>query len=739
MRNSSSGSTVNATPLRPFAAGTTPLPGESNAPALISHDASFPNISGLTFGGLLNALRRRWVLAAFIGILVAVAAAVVTWISMPVGKHLARATLLMSRPSSGSDAAHREFKDDHFQRLKSRNFINTVLDNKEVAELPSVKEADDKARFIEESIEAKWVGDDTLRVSMNGNYAEDLHVILEKLLTSVVETAKSRELQQRTQKMKQLLALQEKLTREIDGLSQELKTNAQGSAGVVPSNDGNQTQLQTFQKIEADLQLRMNALDIKLVSLEMQRKRISEDLSKPTPPVPPEFVQRFIAQDSRANRLSDVLDQKVESFKKAKETFATTSPVYTKAQQAVAEAEKEYQEAKDRLQPEIEKAAREEYKNDLLVKQRDLDHESDLLKIEKESAKTQIDRVSGQIQTMMARVVENQIIKDKIKPLDSHLEKIKTERLELEHQPQGEQRISIFDHPTVYMNQNLKQKAIASAAAAIAGFLGILALVAFLEWRTRRVDSVDQVMNELGMRVIGTIPAFPSKAAIKSGSAEANQNWRFILNESVNSTRTLLLHTAKNQSMQVVMVTSAVQGEGKTSLASQLATSMATAGLRTLILDCDMRNPSVHRLFDVALTPGCSEILCQEVDVSDAVQPTGVPNLWMIPAGKCSNRSIAALAQGHPLETLFNRLRGQFDFVVVDCCPVLPVADALLIGQHVDGVVFSIMQDISQLPKVIDASKRLTSLNIPLLGAVVNGIKVDMHTYGYNYIKQLPA
>jgi Mrp family chromosome partitioning ATPase len=147
----------------------------------------------------------------------------------------------------------------------------------------------------------------------------------------------------------------------------------------------------------------------------------------------------------------------------------------------------------------------------------------------------------------------------------------------------------------------------------------------------------------------------------------------------------------------------------------------------------------MHRLFDVPLTPGCSEILCQEVDVSDAVQPTSVPNLWMIPAGQCSNRVITALAQGHPLETLFNRLRGQFDFIVVDSCPVLPVADALLIGQHVDGAVISILQDISQLPKVLNASERLTQLNIPLLGAVVNGIKTDVHTYGYNYVKQLPA
>src|SRR5205823_4032153 len=172
----------------------------------------------------------------------------------------------------------------------------------------------------------------------------------------------------------------------------------------------------------------------------------------------------------------------------------------------------------------------------------------------------------------------------------------------------------------------------------------------------------DQVVTELQMRVIGTVPSFPNKASLKAAEAAGNANWRFILNESINSTRTMLLHTARTQSMQVVMVTSATQGEGKTSLASQLATSMATAGMRTLIVDCDLRNPSIHKLFELALSPGVSEVLRAEADVSEAVQPTNIPNLWAIPAGQCSNGVITALAQGHPLETLFNRLRGQFDF-----------------------------------------------------------------------------
>jgi capsular exopolysaccharide synthesis family protein len=300
-------------------------------------------------------------------------------------------------------------------------------------------------------------------------------------------------------------------------------------------------------------------------------------------------------------------------------------------------------------------------------------------------------------------------------------------------------RVSLRGSVDVMPNNNRNKKMALSAVGGIGSFFAVVLFVSFLEWRTRRVDGVDQVVNELGMRVIGTVPAFPNRASLQAATEAGGANWRFVLNESINSARTMLLHAAKAQSMQVVMVTSATQGEGKTSLASQLATSMATAGMRTLLVDCDLRNPSVMKLFELPLTPGVSEVLRQEVDVSDAVQATAVPNLWVIPAGQCSNATIAALAQGHPLETLFNRLRGQFDFVIVDSCPVLPVADALLIGQHVDGVVFSIMQDISQLPKVITASEKLTQLNVPMVGAVVNGIKQDVYSYGYNYVKQLPA
>src|SRR5262249_21410502 len=115
----------------------------------------------------------------------------------------------------------------------------------------------------------------------------------------------------------------------------------------------------------------------------------------------------------------------------------------------------------------------------------------------------------------------------------------------------------------VIPNKNIKQKGLVCAGAAVVALVGVLSLIGFLEWRTRRIDGVDQVVTDLGMRVIGTVPAFPNRANLKAAEATGGVNWRFVLNESINSTRTMLLHAARSQSMQGAMGTSATPREGK--------------------------------------------------------------------------------------------------------------------------------------------------------------------------------
>jgi capsular exopolysaccharide synthesis family protein len=208
-----------------------------------------------------------------------------------------------------------------------------------------------------------------------------------------------------------------------------------------------------------------------------------------------------------------------------------------------------------------------------------------------------------------------------------------------------------------------------------------------------------------------------------------------IITESVDAIRTQLLHAARSDGVQVVMVTSASGGEGKTSLSSQLAASLARAWRKTLLVDGDLRNPAAHKLFRLPLEPGFSELLRGEAGLGDVVKPTPLSRLWLLPAGHLDPHAIQALAQ-EDVRAIFEQMKEQYDFIIVDSCPVLPVADSLLLGQHVDAVIFAVLRDVSRLPSIQAAQQKLQGLGVRMLGAVVIGTDGDPGSVVYRYTTQ---
>ena len=246
------------------------------------------------------------------------------------------------------------------------------------------------------------------------------------------------------------------------------------------------------------------------------------------------------------------------------------------------------------------------------------------------------------------------------------------------------------------------------------------------------MDSADDVVIDLGLAVVGALPKLPSKAR-DSGMfqrTEKERYWYNLLLESVDATRTMLVHAARSGNYRVVMITSALPGEGKTSLSSHLATSLARSGLKTLLIDADLRSPSIHRLFELTQEPGISELLRGESSLEDVLASTAVEELSVITAGNSDFRTLRILAQGG-MGAIFARLKENFDFVIVDTSPVLPVTDALLIAQQCDAVLFSILRDVSRKAKIHAAYQRLTTLGVKVLGAVVTGDHDG--GYGKNY------
>lgn len=179
------------------------------------------------------------------------------------------------------------------------------------------------------------------------------------------------------------------------------------------------------------------------------------------------------------------------------------------------------------------------------------------------------------------------------------------------------------------------------------------------------------------------------------------------------------MHANRKENMRVVMVTDANSGEGKTTLASQLAASLSRAWKKVLLIDGDLRNPGCHTLFDVPHEPGLSEVLRNEVP-ADAVRGTPISRLWVLPAGNWDNHAIQSLSQ-EDVRKIIDQLKDSYDFIIFDSCPVLPVNDTLLLAQHMDGVIFSVLRNVSRTPEIQAAQGRMQPLNIRMLGSVLIG------------------
>ena len=144
--------------------------------------------------------------------------------------------------------------------------------------------------------------------------------------------------------------------------------------------------------------------------------------------------------------------------------------------------------------------------------------------------------------------------------------------------------------------------------------------------------------------------------------------------ESIDNVRATLMHDSTAGPRQVVMVTSPGTMEGDTVVASSLALSLSRAGRRTLLVDGDLRAPALHKLFGMPLEDGLSEVLRTEIDLADAIKPTNNERLYLLTAGVCDADAIHALATDQP-QAIFEKLRDQFDFIMIDAPPVLGISD----------------------------------------------------------------
>lgn len=202
--------------------------------------------------------------------------------------------------------------------------------------------------------------------------------------------------------------------------------------------------------------------------------------------------------------------------------------------------------------------------------------------------------------------------------------------------------------------------------------------------------------------------------------------------EAYRLVRSNLLFVSGSEQPRRLLVTSPGPGDGKTSTATNLAITFAHAGERVLLVDADLRRPTVHRVFGVTAPVGLSSALAGRIDWREVVAETDVEGLSLLPAGNSPPNPAELLGTARGAEIL--REAGEaYDRVIVDSPPVLAVVDASLLARQVDGVILVLLAGKTRIEAAKAAAQQLRTASARILGTVINRVRRDGGGYGYYY------
>jgi capsular exopolysaccharide synthesis family protein len=263
--------------------------------------------------------------------------------------------------------------------------------------------------------------------------------------------------------------------------------------------------------------------------------------------------------------------------------------------------------------------------------------------------------------------------------------------------------------------------------AMIAGGLGGIALAAALEQIDEAIGDPGEAQEKLGLPLLGTLPRVKS-----GGPLDALEDPRSPLVEAYLAVQANLeLSTARGMPRSLA-VTSTRPREGKSTTAIALAQSLARAHRKVVLVDADLRAPSVHSAFGVASASGVSNFLAGADNLDVAVHATDHEGLSVMPAGP-QPPNAADLLTGERLRVLVERLQASFDHVIVDSPPVIGLADAPLVASAVEAVIYVVEARSTQAGVVRNALNRLATAHANVLGTVLTKFEARRAHLGYGY------
>jgi len=202
------------------------------------------------------------------------------------------------------------------------------------------------------------------------------------------------------------------------------------------------------------------------------------------------------------------------------------------------------------------------------------------------------------------------------------------------------------------------------------------------------------------------------------------------VSEAYRTLRTNIQFYSLDRPVQTLLVTSASPEDGKSTTVANLAVTFAETGREVLAVDCDLRRPSLHRLFGVSNESGLTVLIREGKALDEVVVPTSVPHLRLLPSGPLPPNP-AELLGSQRMERIIESLRGAAEVVLFDSPPTIAATDAAVLAAKVDGVLLVVSVGRTKRDHVVRAKQLLTMVNAKVLGVVLNNVKFDGSLYQY--------
>jgi capsular exopolysaccharide synthesis family protein len=590
-----------------------------------------------------------------------------------------------------------------------------------IAKLPLLEDENDKVDWLMRKLSVSFPRkDEIMKVSVTTknpvHSAAIVTAVTEANLTEVVET----ERKERDKRISELRGIQIAKAQEVKDALNDLRKMARnlGTSETETLNLKQQNTLAELANYRSELirtQFDLNRMNADIASLKAVRDAEAEQS------VSDIEIQITCQTDPLLRELGSklVLEQEQEDIYRDAMAKSSKSRSAQMAMSQLGRVKRQFDIRMEQLRDELTKKKRGELERDIKKYQAQID----VAKQQYAATHDDVDRLRKEADEFGVSSIDMQMRRAANTTSQRSLDSITSELETLSVEAKTAPRVSILQLPEPPKNEasymiRLALTGMASALGFCMPFFGVV----IWDLQSNRINGAADVTDQLGLPVIGSVPRIPLRILHHQGvPKKGHQSWQLRLTESVDGISARLLRQAETEQRRVVMVTSAVNGEGKTTLSAQLAMSLARAGRRTLLVDFDLRQPTFDEVFGLPKAPGLSEILRNECDLANCIHATGTENLSVLTAGCWDRFALSALAN-NCVASMFKELREDYEFVIVDTSPILPIADTRFVSQYVDSVVLCIFRDVSQAPRIRAACEILEAFGVRTVEAVVTGV-----------------